>query len=126
MNHYEINKAIELAKVWNMTPQERELYYYKQSHRPENKEFNDKPHDTGWYGTRRRTRPWDNCWFSNKPHIINLTVEDAVKKYPDYILWCYNNLNIKWSVHTIKLIESIVTSPKRMTMEEFMEIKSML
>lgn len=53
--------------------------------------------------TRKLTRPWDKCWFSNKPHIITLTVEEAIEKYPDYILWCYKNLSIKWSTHTIKL-----------------------
>ena len=95
----------EMVRLYNMTPEEK-LYYYKQSHRPENKEFYDKPHDTGWYGTRRRTRPWDNCWFSNKPDIINLTVEEAINKHPNYIYWCYKNLSINWSVHTIKLIEA--------------------
>ena len=97
---------IEMAKLYNMTPQERELYYYKKSHRPENKEFCEKPNDTG-YGTRRRTRPWDNCWFSNKPNIISLTVEQAIRQHPNYMLWCYNNLNIKWSVHTIKLLDAL-------------------
>ena len=86
-----------------------ELQLLKHSNRPEYKNFYDKPHDTGWYGTRRRTRPWDNCWFSNKPHIISLTVEEAVNQFPDYMLWCYNNLNIKWSVHTIKLFKAIGT-----------------
>jgi hypothetical protein len=52
---------------------------------------------------RKLTRPWDMCWFSNKPHIISLTVEEAIEKYPDYMLWCYKNLSIKWSTHTIKL-----------------------
>lgn len=79
----------------------------KRSHRPEQKEFNDKPHDTGMYGNkRRRTRPWDNCWFSNKPDVIVLTVEQAIKRYPDYMQWCYKNLHIKWSVHTIKLFNA--------------------
>ena len=87
------------------------LIQLKRSHRPENKKVYDKPHDTGEYGTRRRTRPWDNCWFSNKPHIINLTVEDAVRRYPDYMLWCYKNLSIKWSVHTVRLIENTIKRP---------------
>jgi hypothetical protein len=126
MNIYELNKAIEMAKVWNMTPQERKLYYYKQSHRPENKEVYDKPNDTGNYGTRRRTRPWDNCWFSNKPHIINLTVEQAVRQYPDYMLWCYNNLNIKWSTHAIKLFNSINNRPTRMGIDDLMLLKEKL
>lgn len=104
-------EAIDLAKVWNMTPQEKQLYYYKKSHRPENKDVFNKPNDKGNYGTRRRTRPWDNCWFSNKPHIIGLTVEQAVSQYPDYILWCYKNLSIKWSTHTVKLIESKIKRP---------------
>jgi hypothetical protein len=82
------------------------LIELKRSHRPEEKRFYDKPHDTGEYGTRRRSRPWDNCWFSNKPHIIILTIEEALNKYPDYIMWCYKNLDIKWSVHTVKLIQS--------------------
>jgi hypothetical protein len=78
----------------------------KRHHMPHNKGFWDKPNDTGNYGIRRRTRPWDNCWFSNKPHIIKLTVEQALNQYPDYILWCYKKLNIEWSTHTIKLIEA--------------------
>ena len=88
------------------TIEEQMLYALKKSNRPEYKDFDNKPHDNGNYGTRRRTRPWDNCWFSNKPDIIKLTVEEAINKHPNYIYWCYKNLSIKWSVHTIKLIEA--------------------
>ena len=77
----------------------------KSSHRPEKKEFYDKPHERG--GTRRATRPWDNVWFSNKPHIIVLTVEEAIKQHPQYMLWCYANLQINWSVYTIRLFDKI-------------------
>jgi hypothetical protein len=87
-----------------------ELQLLKRSYRPEHQSFPDKPnerHLTEYYETRRRTRPWDNCWFSNKPHIINLTVKEAVSQYPDYMLWCYKNLEIKWSTHTLKLFKSI-------------------
>jgi hypothetical protein len=87
-----------------------EIQMLKRSYRPEYQSFPDMPNErnlTEYYETRRRTRPWDNCWFSNKPHIINLTVEQAVSQYPDYMLWCYNNLEIKWSTHTIKLFNAI-------------------
>lgn len=77
----------------------------KQSNRPENKVF-DKPYDKG-SSTRRATRPWDNCWFSNKPHIIALTVEQAISAYPQYMLWCYANLRINWSVYTHRLFDKI-------------------
>lgn len=88
------------------------LVKLKQSHRPESKRFEGKLNErSSTYETRKRTRPWDNCWFSNKPHIINLTVEEAVSRYPDYILWCYDNLSIKWSTHTVRLIESKVKRP---------------
>jgi hypothetical protein len=91
-----------------------ELMYLKQSNRPEKKLFTDMPNERDTVDElRRRTRPWDKCWFSNKPHIISLTVEEAVSQYPAYMLWCYNNLNIKWSVHTVKLFESI--KPVRLT-----------
>lgn len=79
----------------------------KLHHRPENKRFYEKPNEHLLAETRKRTRPWDNCWFSNKPHIILLTVEQAIERHPQYMLWCYNNLNIKWSVHTVKLFEKI-------------------
>ena len=79
----------------------------QRSHRPELKDFYDKPHDTGMYGnTRRRTRPWDNCWFSKKPEYIVRTVEEVFKMNPGYLLWCYDKLNIKWSTHTIKLFQT--------------------
>lgn len=84
-----------------------EIRKMKRAQRPENKSFVDKPHERDSFGGERRsTRPWDNCWFSNKPHIINLTVEEAINQYPNYIMWCYKNLRIKWSVYTIRLIES--------------------
>ena len=76
----------------------------KFAHLPCNKTFYDKPHDTGMF-TRRRTRPWDNCWFSNKPEIIVLTVEQAVKKHPQYMKWIYSNLSINWSVYSIQMLE---------------------
>lgn len=91
------------------------LLEFKRSQRPEAKSFCDKPYDTGFAGTRRRTRPWDNCWFSNKPHIIKLTVEEALNQYPDYIIWCYKNLNIKWSVFTEKLIQAKIKQKEQNT-----------
>lgn len=78
----------------------------KESNRPESKAFYDKPYDKGG-NTRRATRPWDNVWFSNKPHIINLTVEQAISAYPSYMLWCYANLRINWSVYTRRLFDKI-------------------
>jgi hypothetical protein len=129
MSTYSTYKAIYIPLVSQcMTTEERKLYYYKKSHRPENKKVNDKPNDTG-YGTRRRTRPWDKCWFSNRYDIIFLTVEEAIRQHPDYMLWCYNNLAIKWSVHTVKLFEAIKSfeaidnRPKRMTIADLMAIK---
>ena len=78
----------------------------KESNRPENKAFYDKPYDKG--GNRRKaTRPWDNCWFSNKPHIIKLTVVDAINGHPQYMLWCYANLKINWSVYTHRLFDAV-------------------
>jgi hypothetical protein len=80
------------------------VVHLKAAQRPEKKVFVGKPHDS-LNGTRRRTRPWDNCWFSNKPQYIQLTVEEVFKINPSYILWCYDNLtSIKWSVHTMKMI----------------------
>ena len=117
-----ISQAMLEGNLWNMTDQERKLYYYKQSHRPENKKVYDKPHDTGEYGTRRRSRPWDNCWFSNKPHIISLTIEEAISKHPDYMLWCYKNLSIKWSVHTVRLFDKLQPKTKVMTASAFMSL----
>jgi hypothetical protein len=81
------------------------LVELKRSQRPEEKVFYDKPYDTGFY-TRRRTRPWDNCWFSNKPQYIIRTVEEVFRINPSYILWCYNNLNVKWSEYTIKMLQT--------------------
>ena len=78
----------------------------KDIHRPYMKTFEGKPHEKQ-RGIRRRTRPWDNCWFSNKPHIISLTVEQAIKAHPSYMLWCYANLRINWSVYTIQMFDQI-------------------
>ena len=86
---------------------EHKLEELKDSQRPSEKKFPGKPNERNVEGEYRlRTRPWDNCWFSRKPHIISLTVEQALNQYPNYILWCYKNLSIKWSVHTVKLIEN--------------------
>lgn len=85
---------------------QEQIQYLKDCHRPANKEFIEKPHEM-YDATRVCTRPWDNCWFSNKPHIISLTLEQAIQKHPSYILWCYLNLTkIKWSVYSVRLIES--------------------
>lgn len=46
------------------------------------------------------TRLNNYCWFSKKPHIMRLSVAEAIEKHPDYILWCFNNLHIRWSVKT--------------------------
>jgi len=76
----------------------------KRASLPDKQQFPGKLNERNTADEKRKlTRPWDNCWFSNKPHIIALTVEEAIEKYPDYILWCYKNLSIKWSTHTIKL-----------------------
>jgi hypothetical protein len=83
-----------------------ELMYIKHKARPEFQIF-DMKNDKGNYGTRRRTRPWDNCWFSNKPQLINITVEEACNLYPSYMKWIYNNLNIKWSVYSIQIFEKL-------------------
>lgn len=87
----------------------------KEQHRPENKDFYlEKPHER-LCENRKRTRPWDNCWFSNKPHIINLTVEQAINKYPQYMLWCYDNLTrISWSVYTIRMFENLRANSGRL------------
>ena len=80
----------------------------KTKQRPDDKKFVGKPNERRDANKRVRTRPWDNCWFSNKPHIIALTIEEAIKRYPSYLVWCYTNLPaIKWSTHTIKLFEAI-------------------
>ena len=84
----------------------QDVQQLKDNHRPYMKSFKGKPNERTDC-IRRRTRPWDNCWFSNKPHIISLTVEQAIKAYPSYMLWCYSNLRINWSVHTIKLFDQI-------------------
>ena len=77
----------------------------KSKHYPSKKVFYDKPNDKGAC-TRRRTRPWDNCWFSNKPEIIILTVEQAIKQHPNYMRWIYKNLtHINWSVYSIQMLE---------------------
>lgn len=103
-----------------------ELITLKKSHRPDYKIFDGMPNERISVitrdETRRRTRPWDYCWFSNKPHIITLTVEEALNKYPSYILWCYDNLNIKWSTHTIKLFNK-KRPPRRMVSKDFNNLK---
>ena len=83
-----------------------ELMYIKHKARPEFQIF-DMKNDKGNYGTRRRTRPWDKCWFSNKPQLINITVEEACNLYPSYMKWIYRNLNIKWSVYTIEILKKL-------------------
>jgi hypothetical protein len=112
------SKAVEIFETYNYSLEyvagkfphlyeDYKILKIKESHRPEEKSFAGKLNERNVSGeTRKRTRPWDNCWFSNKPHIIILTVEEAYKRYPSYILWCYKNLSIKWSVHTIKMFES--------------------
>jgi hypothetical protein len=79
----------------------------KELQKPYNKTFYDKPYEKMGY-TRKCTRPWDNCWFSNKPDIITLTVEQACIYYPNYMKWVYTNLtSIKWSVYTIQLLNQL-------------------
>lgn len=82
------------------------LKQLKKYHRPDDKKFYGKTNERECM-KRVRTRPWDNCWFSNKPDIILLTVEQAIVKHTPYMLWCYANLNIKWSVHTIRLFDKV-------------------
>lgn len=82
------------------------LIEFKEFHKPTNRTFYDKPNEKACM-KRVRTRPWDFCWFSNKPEIIRLTVEEALISHQSYMLWCYANLNIKWSVHTIKLFDKV-------------------
>lgn len=53
------------------------------------------------------TQLTDKCWFSKQPHIIILTVAEAIIKYPNYILWCYKNLNVRWAITTEKTIIQI-------------------
>jgi hypothetical protein len=88
---------------------EYKLRQFKNAHRPESKRFEGKLNERDTTSeSRRRSRPWDNCWFSNKPHIISLTIEEAISKHPDYMLWCYKNLSIKWSVHTVRLFDKMM------------------
>lgn len=83
------------------------IYQLKESHKPERKDFYGKPHEKLNY-TRRATRPWDNCWFSNKPHVISLTVEQACIDHPSYMKWIYKNLTyINWSVYSIRILEKL-------------------
>lgn len=83
-----------------------DIYKLKEIHKPYNKEFEGKKNES-IFRNRKRTRPWDNCWFSNKPEIIKLTVEEAIKRHPNYMLWCYANLSVDWSVYTIKMFDAI-------------------
>jgi len=79
----------------------------KESHKPERKDFYGKPHEKFNY-TRRATRPWDNCWFSNKLDVISLTVEQACIAHPSYMKWIYKNLTyINWSVYSIRILEKL-------------------
>jgi hypothetical protein len=59
------------------------------------------------YRKRHRTMLYDKCWFSNKPHIIVLTVEECIKKHPDYMRWIYKNLKINWSMHVIAQLNTL-------------------
>ena len=56
----------------------------KEECRPINNIFPEYPYERD-FADRVCTRPWDFCWFSNKPHIITLTLEQACQKYPNYI-----------------------------------------
>ena len=100
----------ELAMLVNVSKPQINYYQIqklKAKHRPEEKEFPSMPNERVVYNeTRRRTRPWDNCWFSNKPEYIIHTVEEVFKMNPSYLQWCYNNLSIKWSQHTIKMFQT--------------------
>lgn len=88
------------------------LMELKTRQRPDDKKFVGKPNERRDARKRIRTRPWDNCWFSNKPYMIALTIEEAIKVDPRYLLWCYDNLeSIKWSTHTIKLFEKVKSDP---------------
>jgi hypothetical protein len=83
-----------------------EIKRLKHRARPEFQYFEMK-NDYSTNGTRRRTRPWDKCWFSNKPSLINVTVEEACTLQPSYMKWVYCNLNIKWSVYTIEILKKL-------------------
>ena len=100
----------DLAMLVNISRPQVDNYQIqklKAIHRPEQKEFPSMPNERIVYNeTRRRTRPWDNCWFSKKPEYIVRTVEEVFKMNPGYLLWCYEKLNIKWSTHTIKLFQT--------------------
>jgi hypothetical protein len=100
----------DLAMLVNISKPQVDNYQIqklKAIHRPEQKEFPCMPNErVVYYETRRRTRPWDNCWFSKKPEYIVRTVEEVFKMNPGYLLWCYEKLNIKWSTHTIKLFQT--------------------
>lgn len=63
----------------------------------------------GWsgIGKRNRTMLSHQCWFSNKPHIQALTVEQCIKKHPSYMLWVYEHLSINWSVYVIEQLEEL-------------------
>ena len=84
----------------------QDITYAKYMARPEFQYFEMK-NDYSTNGTRRRTRPWDKCWFSNKPSLINVTVEEACKLEPSYMKWIYRNLHIKWSVYTIEILKKL-------------------
>jgi hypothetical protein len=93
---------------WDLTEEQKKNL--QKNLRPENKIFTDytnKPYDSpSPFRTRRSTRPWDNVWFSRKPYIMILTVEEAIEKYPKDMIWYFNNLlHIKWSVFTVRLVK---------------------
>ena len=70
------------------------------------------------------TRLNNYCWFSKKPHITCLTVAEAMEKHPNYILWCFDNLHIRWSIKThrqiLKLKES--RSVNRATLDDILDL----
>ena len=79
----------------------------KRANLPEKQKFPGKLNERNVSNEKRKlTRPWDNCWFSNKPEYITRTVEEVFKLNPSYLLWCYDNLSIKWSEHTIKMFQT--------------------
>lgn len=53
------------------------------------------------------TRLTDKCWFSKKPHINELTVQEAIIKYPNYMLWCRLNLRVRWAFKTREVLDKL-------------------
>lgn len=62
---------------------------------------------SGYYPVRHRTKLEHPCWFSKKPHIQKLSVQQCIENYPNYMLWIYNNLHINWSVRVIEQMEKV-------------------